>query len=536
MPKYTWILALIMIVNIFLSSYHFHEWLEFSPDQARDATIANNVITGQESLPLDGPQAGNTHFSLGPLYYETQYFSALIFGNTPQAMAYPDLFFAILSVPMLFLFLKKYFSVRMSLFLTAVFSISYFEIINARSALNQHPISFFAVLFLYALLEIMQKPKGNRLILWYSFLGISVGVGIQLHAILVFTMPVLLILVLVWQWRNKIFSWKGVVFMLTMFLVVNTGQIMHEMTTKASNTKALFKSVASRSEADGSLLHKVKVLAICQLSSDIHMISSSMNEPKCELSFNLAISDGVENYAPLALIQVNWQKILVIFLSAVFLCGGFIILIWAFFRKEKDQQRKNFLGLVAAYNIITLAVLLPVASEIEMRYFVVLIFMPFVLFGLWLNWFLQYKKIGKIIVALIAGLLLATNIYIVSVSAAIYMNGRASNSDSGILGEIEPISRYILDNTGGKEEVYLGGSQLYLKRFFAPLKYLTMRSGLTLVQRIDTYDVSSGEKLFYIDKGGIVNYMYRIGETEHGCVIENIQQFGNLSLLTLRRQ
>ena len=102
-PKYFWVLLAIMIVGVFCRTYQFHDWLRFSPDEARDATYISDAITGKAPLPALGPQAGNTQFYLGPLYYQAEYVSALVFGNAPDKIAYFDLIFSILSIPMLFL-------------------------------------------------------------------------------------------------------------------------------------------------------------------------------------------------------------------------------------------------------------------------------------------------------------------------------------------------------------------------------------------------------------------------------------------------
>ena len=138
----------IILLGVFLRTYHFTDWLQFSPDQARDATLIENVLRGTAPFPLTGPQAGNTQFNLGPLYYELEYVSAVLFGATPQAMAYPDVFFSLLAIPLLYLFLRKYFSVWIALALTSMMSVSLFIITSSRFASNPNAIPFFLMLFL----------------------------------------------------------------------------------------------------------------------------------------------------------------------------------------------------------------------------------------------------------------------------------------------------------------------------------------------------------------------------------------------------
>ena len=46
-PKYIWILAIIIVIGIFLRTYKLHDWLYFYPDQARDVTIVDEFINGK---------------------------------------------------------------------------------------------------------------------------------------------------------------------------------------------------------------------------------------------------------------------------------------------------------------------------------------------------------------------------------------------------------------------------------------------------------------------------------------------------------
>ena len=93
-PKYFWVLLLITVLGFFLRTYNFHDWLRFNMDQGRDATLISAVIDKDIALPLIGPRAGGTDFHLGPMSYYFQIISAKVFGNYPDKMAYPDLFFS----------------------------------------------------------------------------------------------------------------------------------------------------------------------------------------------------------------------------------------------------------------------------------------------------------------------------------------------------------------------------------------------------------------------------------------------------------
>ena len=133
-PTFVWILAVIILVGIFLRAYNFHDWLEFRNDQSRDAFLVRDVIDGNLAWPLLGPKMSFTGtlynsdeanaFHLGPMYYYFQIISAKIFGDYPDKLAYPDLLFSILSIPLLYFFLNIYFSRKLSLSLTGLYAIS----------------------------------------------------------------------------------------------------------------------------------------------------------------------------------------------------------------------------------------------------------------------------------------------------------------------------------------------------------------------------------------------------------------------------
>jgi 4-amino-4-deoxy-L-arabinose transferase-like glycosyltransferase len=516
-PRNIWILLAIVAVGIFLRTYNFHDWLQFSPDQARDALIVSDAINGTTPLPLLGPQAGNTRFSIGPLYYEAQYLSAKTFGNTPVVLAYPDLFFSILTIPLLYLFLKKYFSIEISLAMSALFSFSYFAIVNSRFASNPNSIPFFVLLFFYALLELMREQKNKqRLFLWYAVAGFAMGVGIQLHTILVFTMPSLLLCVFVWLWKEKLFQWKGFVFLLVAFLVINTGQILHEFQTSGINTVALLNSVLSRSNTNGNLFRNITVITSCQVEANINFVSSLENNKDCGKVFYF--KDASKNLSIFKLLQENLNKILAILSGVIFTIGGYVLL-WKFFKKESDRQKRNFIWLIFAYNIISLIVLIPVATEVELRYFNVINMIPFVLLGMWLMLVLENKNYGKISAILLVVAILSANIYVDANFAVSYARGQISNKKNSILGEIEPVAQYIINKSQSSKVLLIGGSK-YTKRFYKPLYYLLKKNNIELVDGNNKKNIAIGVQVFRIDKN--LGNKYVVGKNVGDFIVEDI--------------
>ncbi len=107
-------LILIVAAATAIRLYHFSDWLYFAMDQARDAMLVHDAFDkGISQLPLLGPRAAGTFLRLGPAFYYFQYISAKLFNSTdPAVLAYPDLFFSILSIPLFFFFLRLHFKKR----------------------------------------------------------------------------------------------------------------------------------------------------------------------------------------------------------------------------------------------------------------------------------------------------------------------------------------------------------------------------------------------------------------------------------------
>jgi 4-amino-4-deoxy-L-arabinose transferase-like glycosyltransferase len=110
-------------------------------------------------------------FHLGPIYYYFQIISAKIFGSSPDKLAYPDLFFAILSIPLFYLFSRISFSKNISLGLTGLYAVSAYFIEYSRFAWNTNLIPFFVLLLLVSLYKFLEKNEKTGWI-WVLSLGV----------------------------------------------------------------------------------------------------------------------------------------------------------------------------------------------------------------------------------------------------------------------------------------------------------------------------------------------------------------------------
>ena len=532
-PKHVWILLAIVAVGFFVRAYQYHDWLRFSPDEARDATYIRDALTGTSPLPDLGPQAGNTRFYLGPLYYQALYVSAVLFGTAPAAFAYPDLLFSILVIPLLYVYLRKMFSREMSLFLTAVLALSSFVIETARFSSNPNSIPFFLVLFLLGLLGVMERGESVRKRWWAAAVGIGLGVGIQLHALLFLTMPTVAVVVVAYLIYRKKLSWKDIVIALACFAIVNIGQLSSEWRTGGSNTKQLFNGAQSESSiGGGTLFRNVEAIAECQIQANAHIVIAPIDYEKCGAMFGVSKAAAKRALLPGFGSSANGIAFAsVMILAVVFSLGGYFL---AFRRmlRESDGTRRNLLGLFLLYNAVALLVMVPVASQIGVHYFNVLIFVPFLLLGFWLElllgWQLAWTK--RILYAVMA-IVLAVNAVFLAGKAQVFLEKRVSDVDNSILGEITPMLDYLVAGSGQPDRVYIDGSTFYLKRFLKPFVYLGERKGVRMITPDTKAPFAPGTRYFYITGTKPKNPVP--GDMMKGDRVVAVQVFQQITIYTM---
>ena len=125
------VLLIIVALGIFLRGYNFRGLQRFDEDEVRDVVIVEQLQQDHNFLIM-GPHAGGTIFDLGPAYYYMEYIALIIFGNDPGNLAYPTLLFSVLAIPLLYVFLKKFFTENISLAVTALYGVSFYAIKYAR--------------------------------------------------------------------------------------------------------------------------------------------------------------------------------------------------------------------------------------------------------------------------------------------------------------------------------------------------------------------------------------------------------------------
>jgi len=529
-PKHVWILIGIILVGIFLRTYNFHDWLDFRLDQVRDATLVGEVVEGKAPWPDFGPTmrksgtAKDALFRIGPAYYYMQIFSAKIFGNEPAKMAYPDLFFSILSIPLFYVFLNKYFQRKNAMVLTTIYSFSYFSVLYSRFAWNPNSIPFFVILFLLALYEFL-SGEGKTHRGWIAAAGMALGIGIQLHAILFVLLPVVAFLTFVFLMKKNRQTWKkwAVVFLIA--LALNLGQFVSEIKSGFANTKILLNTPVNSASDGESLLVKVENAISCHFEANGYILSSA-GQDTCARWYS-KIMQG-ERITKLHKGPGFWAGIGFSFLFSIF---GYVLLLFRLVR-EKEKKKKYFLGLIGTFLALSFLVMVPIISSgfLEFRYLIHTFFAPFILLGLWLEFIAaKNNKVYPVSVALVLAFLLLTNGIALRSKAAELSSGNGSDDNSVFLGEAGSVVNYLSANSGNSKTAYFSGEGVYVKNFFQPFSYLAKKQNFDLVQAQDLDKLPTDGAVFYIR-----GKSDRIANEIRGYSVEDYKKFGQVVIYKLK--
>lgn len=408
----------VIAVAIFFRTYKFDDWLLFKGDSFRDALLVSHTFdNGIRDLPLLGPKAGGTKLRLGPIFYYFQYLATIIFqSKEAPVFAYPVLFFSLLTIPLVYFFLRKYFNQNWSFVLTGMFSLSFLAIEYSRFAWNPNMIPFFNILFFYALFEIFSeknKPRTQNApfmsteidgakyganyatvtsvnswvrgkinkIWWFLIAGISFSIASQLHYASFLGLPIIAVLFLIIN-RKKLkefVTFKRVAIFFGTIIFFYVPVIINEILTQGDNSEQFWISIFRKSE-----YHSV----FSNLFVDAKFFA--------------------KNFLRILFGYLGANKILYL-LSGIFIS----IAVWFnahLFKKEKDYNRRNFLILSLIIFIAYFSLYIPLAFSIDRpRFFLPIIIIPYIFFGYLAS--SARKKITKILAIVAVVFVSGINLY-----------------------------------------------------------------------------------------------------------------------------
>ena len=356
-PRHIWILALILLVGISFRTYRFHDWLSFKGDGFRDAImISNSYRVGIESLPLLGPRAAGTMLRLGPVFYYFQYAAVSIFDSmSAPVLAYPDLFFSILAIPIFYLFSRRYFGVSWSLALAAMLAVSFLAIEYGRFAWNPNSTIFFVLAFSFSVLKCYDAyPDGSHKRYLFALLaGLFFGIATQLHFSSFLGLPIVIGLFLLWNWRNtkKILSLKVIACFLASALFIYTPVFMSEYFKQGENSRQFISALSSKPSVHGPIENITRVVRV--FANQNTRIILGIVEPGKSM----------------------------ILLSAFFLAMGFLANIFLL-RGERNESRRNFLQWTILVIAVYFILYIPLAFTVDRpRFFLPFMTMPYIYCG-----------------------------------------------------------------------------------------------------------------------------------------------------------
>ncbi|MEI7750061.1 MAG: glycosyltransferase family 39 protein [Candidatus Moraniibacteriota bacterium] len=473
------LLGLIILAGIFLRTYHFAEWIRFNDDQARDATFVRGFLSGRKDLPLLGPNASGTRFRLGPLFYYFQYASGKIFGGAPDRLAYPDLFFSVLAIPMFFFFLRKFFSDRISGAVTALYGLSYYAIEYSRFAWNPNSLPFFTLLFLFALSELAEQNRKNKTV-WAILAGIALGVGIQLHTLFLLIAPFVLIAFCIVTLRKKPRAWKTTVLLIVVATLLNIPQLSSEIRTGGANTGEFITGIIMESTPFRLLGEYAMVDGVCQVRNNAMIVSASGGLEDCHLAgFRAQLATEEKALG-------TFGRIIILsglFIGIIFSVGGYLLLLLRI-RKETDAEKKRGLLLVSVYAITAFLIFIPFATEMTSRYFLVVEFVPFLFLALWFESAeKRSSRFGPIIIVIVTIILAFLNLRALSETFASYEGAhpeRVTMPESVTVSEIRRIAGYMQAHAGVSDTIYVDDRSGDLFGMIKGLSYFLEPSGITI--------------------------------------------------------
>lgn len=529
-PKRLWLLALIIVVGIFLRAYHFHDWLYFYPDQARDVMVVKDFLGGKSPLPLMGFRAASTNFDLGAMYYYFQIASGKLFGVAPNTMAYPDLLFNILAIPLLFYFLKRYFKTGISLVLTALYSVSYFAIEYSRFAWNPNPMPFFVLLYLLSLWKFLTEKEKTHWG-WIVGIGVAVGVGVQLHTILIFLLTSVSLVALVVLLKSNWRLWSRWLMVIGIVLLLNANQIVSETKHNFSNTKKLLKLSVGSADS-GETTEKFNPLAldtVCHVQANAHIITSLGNKVRCDFLTTAGATNGQRVFS----FPSQPIKIISFAASLIFSMFGYGLLIY-FYRRESDPKRKTFLGLIGLYIGLSFAILYPVISDAPLRYYLQLFFVPYLFLGFIFELIRRkYAKIFFPALLAVSVLIIAFNFSTLFAEAKLYSSDNHSQPQYVVLGELIQMRDYILSQTNSSKTAYIIADGKYMQNYFYPLAYVLQEKNVILARELKGVNsIPSDAPLFFVGKKVVGDQM----DNTKGFPVREYRNFGEIGIYILNAQ
>ncbi|EKE25554.1 MAG: hypothetical protein ACD_5C00120G0001, partial [uncultured bacterium] len=384
-------------------------------------------------FPLLGPKAGGTAFKLGPAFYYLEYFSGAIFGSTPGGIALFIPIFSIASIFLFYLFFKNIFSTKITLALTLLYASSFYLIKYSRFAWNPNAIPFFLFAFLNLSLAILLS---KRPLYYHITLAAVVAIGIQLHTTLLILLPIFTFGLYTYLIiKNKKVPLIKICAVLFTIAFLNVPFFLNDIKKDGENLRNFFSGAASKTESSTAIISNIK---------------NSFNFLAQGTAYSLTGLEPQKNWSkPVKLLQSgNITEIAAAFLAILITFFGIFLAVLKI-KNEKTQSRKTALYFIASISIISLLLFTALGDELNIRFFIVIIFLPFMFLGFSLEYLSNYfkDKSFRLAIIIITILLLTFTSLNIAKYVQVYdleTSQKNTSAYGGIsVGESRGISEYI---------------------------------------------------------------------------------------------
>lgn len=511
------VFCLVFFIGAYLRLNNFSDLARFNDDQVRDAKIIDSIFETGE-FPLLGPKAGGTSFNLGPAFYCLQYFSALIFGQTPQGMAFFIPILSVFSIGLFFLFFKNIFSNRTTLALTVLYTTSFFAIKYSRFAWNPNAAPFFLFAFLNLYLAILNK---KRSLYYHIALAVIIGISIQLHTIMLILLPISYAGLYIHLYlKNKKISLREICVTSLIILFLNIPFFLSDIKNSGENIKNFFSGTQTKTQQNASL--------ISNLSSSLSFMTQG-------ITYTLSGFEPQKNWArPIKLIQSkNLVEIFSGFSSFLFLIIGLYALAKKI-KASKNPNQKNALLLLSFSTLASFLLFLVVGEELNLRFFIVIFYLPFLLTGLLfesLKTFFPEKFRLYVSILGLFFMILFTTLNIAKYNKVYDLeNYQAKESAYGgiSLGESKNICSFIANQSQDEQEkTYLADFE-----FEKTVKYICQKQGIS-ISSFSAKNTSPESSVFMITKKE--NAEKASGDYASSFIITDSKNIGRFTIFSMKK-
>lgn len=403
--KTFWIMLGIMLVGAFLRLYHFDDWMHYQLDQARDYRIVHAAAEyGPGELPLQGPRAAGSFLRLGPLLYYLEYLSILVFEDTPAGSVLVIAILNILAIPLFYFFVRNIFEQKLSLGLTAMFSVSLFMVIYSRFGWNPNLVVFFMLLLFYALTRV-SSDESNYNHLWLMVASVALVFLMNMHFITFVLAPVVVFVYLIWTRPHISKRWWFASLIVIIFL--NTPLIVNDIKTGGENFRE-FVAVALDHTAkdDEKSTHSLKDKLMRNVALEgqyFWIVLTGNQEVRTDFLYKDIDVKKCDNVCRKGMIMG--------IVSLVVLSLSIILFGWKYYTR-KNTKEVDTLKLLLLWSAGVFVIYIPLAFDTAPRFFLLLTPIFIVLLGVIFQFLLRYLKLpGLYLSALLIFILVVFNLF-----------------------------------------------------------------------------------------------------------------------------